>query len=246
MPSTSQNGWPVIDRKANPELIATYTVPGTEVRLPLRVGNVATVLLYVAERWHNEVEPLHAGWCWGFAARLIRGSTTTASNHASASAIDLNAPAHPLATAPASNFTAKQITAIRKIVADLKGVVRWGGDYSGRKDGMHLEINAGSARVAEAVQWIRAQREAKTPTKSISRTLVQGSPYHRQVMLLQRTLDALPGISLVVDGDFGPATASAVKKFKANSSVALLRNDRTNPAVGPLTVRSLGLKWTGK
>lgn len=246
MPSTSQNGWPVIDRDVTPELIATYTVPGTGVRLPLRVGNVATVLLYVAERFHNEVEKLTVGWCWGFAARTIRGSTTVASNHASGTAIDVNAPAHPLATAPSANFTAKQIQAIRKIIADLDGVVRWGGDYAGRKDGMHFEINAGSARVEKAVVWIRQQREAKTPTKSISRTLVPGSAYHRQVMLLQRTLDARPGVSLVADGDFGAKTTAAVKAFKSASSVSALRNDRANPTVGPLTVRTLGLKWTGK
>lgn len=246
MVSTSQNGWPVIDRAKNPEKIATFTVPGTTVRLPLLTGDAATCLLYLAERFHNEVEKLTAGWCWAFAARLIRGSTRTASNHASGTAIDLNAPAHPLATSPSANFTAKQIAAIHKILADCDGVIRWGGDYSGRKDGMHFEINAGSAKVKALAVKIRKEREAKTPTASISQTLVPGSDYHRQVLLWQKTLNARIKAGLTEDGDFGKKTETATMRFKSTSKVPLLVADRANPAVGRLTVTSAGLKWTGK
>lgn len=244
--STSQNGWPVIDRAKNPEKIATYTVPGTQVRLPLLVGDAATCLLYVAERFHNEVEKLTAGWCWGFAARNVKGSTTVASNHSSGTAEDLNAPAHPLATLPTKNFTAKQIAAVHKILADCDGVIRWGGDYSGRKDGMHFEINAGSAKVKALAIKIRKEREANTPTATISKTLVPGSDYHRQVLLWQKTLNERIKAGLEVDGDFGKKTEAATMRFKSGSKVPLLVADRANPTVGRLTVTSAGLKWTGK
>src|SRR5690606_34980535 len=42
--------------------------------------------------------------------------------------------------------------ALRRILDDLGGVVRWGGDYSGRKDEMHFEINANAARVAQVAR----------------------------------------------------------------------------------------------
>ena len=149
----SQNGWEAGDRTK--VKLTTVTVPGTSTRLPVRAGDVATVLLWAATRWHREVEPLVEPGNWGYAYRAIRGATTL-SNHASGTAIDLNAPKHPLGTNPEANFTKDQIKAVRRIVADSGGVLRWGGDYTGRKDGMHLEINAGPAAVAALAARIRA------------------------------------------------------------------------------------------
>lgn len=137
----SQNGY-VANEKS---LIATYTVPGTAVRIAMAKGPTSTVLLYVADRYNREVEKLHEGWCWGYASRDIIGSNVI-SNHASGTAIDLNAPLHPLSTDPASNFSPAQIEACHRIVDSciIGGVhaIRWGGDYNSRKDGMHWEINA--------------------------------------------------------------------------------------------------------
>jgi len=138
---TSQNGFLANNRS----LIATLTVAG--VAFPVRKGACGELLMWAAERWHNEVEPLVPGTCWGYAERQIRGGTEL-SNHASGTAIDLNAPQHPLSTEPSSNFSAAQIQAIRRIIADAKGALRWGGDYTGRKDGMHIEIDAPEAEVA--------------------------------------------------------------------------------------------------
>jgi hypothetical protein len=139
----SQNGFPANNRS----LIETLTAPGTEVQFPVRKGPCGELLMWAAGRWHREVQALVPGTCWGYAERDIRGSTEI-SNHASGTAIDLNAPQHPLGTDPASNYTAAQIAAIRRIVADSDGALRWGGDYVGRKDGMHVEINAPEGHVA--------------------------------------------------------------------------------------------------
>lgn len=138
---TSQNGYVANNRS----LIATLMAGG--VQFPVRKGPCGELLMWAAERWHREVEPLVPGTCWGFAERDIIGSNVI-SNHSSGTAIDINAPQHPLATNPSGNFTAAQIETVRRIVADAKGALRWGGDYTGRKDGMHLEINAPEDHVA--------------------------------------------------------------------------------------------------
>lgn len=148
--SSSQNGWLANDRG----VIASYQLPGGKVAL--RAGDVSVVLLWCATEWHRRVEPLKWPGNWGYAERNIRGSSTTLSNHASGTAIDLNAPAHPLGVAASKTFTAKQITTILEIVAYCEGVVRWGGTYS-RPDGMHLEINAGAAAVKRIADKIRNQ-----------------------------------------------------------------------------------------
>src|SRR5690606_27187157 len=150
--STSANGWKANDRG----VIASYTLPGGG-KAALRAGDVSVVLLWVARRFHETVEPLEWPGNWGYAERTVRGSSTTLSNHASGTALDLNAPKHPLGTDPRANFTAAQLQAIRAIVDFCEGVVRWGGDYTGRKDGMHFEINAGAAEVRRIADKIRNQ-----------------------------------------------------------------------------------------
>lgn len=141
--STSQNGWSVDLTGA---LQDRSEVAGVAFPNGVRKGDVATVLFYVARRFHAEVEPLHPGWCWGWYVKTIEG-TSAISNHASGTAIDLNAPAHPMGRR--GSFSSAKVTAIHRILADCDGVVRWGGDYTGRPDEMHFEINAGAAAVAK-------------------------------------------------------------------------------------------------
>lgn len=149
----SQNSWTANDRG----VIASYQLPGG--RVALRAGDVSVVLLWVANRFHETVEPLRWPGVWGYAERAIRGSTTTLSNHASGTAVDLNAPAHPLAQR--GTFSRVQVAAIRNIVDYCEGVIRWGGDYTSRADEQHFEINAGAAAVARIAEKIR---RAATPS----------------------------------------------------------------------------------
>src|SRR5690606_33722441 len=149
--ATSQNGYRANDRS----LIASYSVPGGKIAM--RKGDVATVLSYVANRFHSEVEKLVWPGNWGYAERTIRGNSTTLSNHASGTAIDLNAPRHPLGKV--GTFSSAQRGRIQKILKDCGGVVRWGGNYNGRKDEMHFEINAGTAAVAKVAKAIRAGKK---------------------------------------------------------------------------------------
>lgn len=145
--ATSQNGFSANDRSA----IASYHLPGGKVAI--RKGDVSVVLIWVAQRFHETVEPLVWPGNWGYAERTIRGSSTTLSNHASGTALDLNAPAHPLGRR--GTFSAAQVRAIRSILDFCEGVVRWGGDYRSRADEMHFEINAGSAAVRRVADKIR-------------------------------------------------------------------------------------------
>jgi hypothetical protein len=139
----SQNGWTVITTSTSAKL-ATYKVPGTKSGLLLRKGDAGVLLVDFADWYNKHVEKLSlykAGDDYGWSYRKIRGSTTTYSNHASGTAIDLNATRHPLGTTAAKSFSTKQIAAIHARLKRYSGVIRWGGDYTGRKDPMHFEIN---------------------------------------------------------------------------------------------------------
>jgi hypothetical protein len=151
---TSQNGYPA----NNPALVSSRLVPGTTRKLAVRNGPAGDLLLWVAGQFDKLVEDIEQGILddWGYAERPIRGSTTELSNHASGTAIDLNATSHPLATDPVRNFTRAEIDTIHAILGRTQGCVRWGGDYVGRKDGMHFEINDGvtEARCAAVLKTL--------------------------------------------------------------------------------------------
>lgn len=156
---TSQNGYPANDIS----LTDVGVIPGTDRSVRLRKGPTGDLLRWVAAQFHKRVEPIDTGVYddWGYAPRLIRGSSTTLSNHASGTALDLNATQHPQGTKPSANFTAQQITEIHAILAEAEGCVRWGGDYvpPALKDGMHFEIVASEARCAQVYDKLSRHTE---------------------------------------------------------------------------------------
>lgn len=167
----SQNGWIANDRT----LIESCTVPGG--LLPVRKGPAGDLLVYVATQFHGRVERLVWPGCWGYAERTIIGSTQL-SNHASGTAIDLNAPQHPLGAV--GTFTTPQVGAIRQILTECGGVIRWGGDYVSRKDEMHFEINAGPDAVAAAAAKLSPRKGR--PNMQIIQVIEAGGG-HREMTL---------------------------------------------------------------
>lgn len=156
---TSQNGWSVYASSSS-------LTPLSWITGRVRPGDVHTIFDYLCRRFDAEVENIIVGHSWGWAYRAVRGQSSGYSNHASGTAIDLNAPAHPLGKR--GTFSADQVRRIHAILADLDGVVRWGGDYSGRADEMHFEINANSASVAAVAKRLRnpAPKPKPKPAKN--------------------------------------------------------------------------------
>lgn len=150
--SKSQNGWPVDPPRS------ARTIPGTNVRVTVADGPAGDVLMHVLGQVSARVE--NAGLNstkgeaddWGYANRPVRGSKAV-SNHASATAVDINATRHGLGAK--GTFSPAQVDEIHRIIGEVDGVVRWGGDYSGRKDEMHFEINASPEEVARVAERIR-------------------------------------------------------------------------------------------
>jgi len=215
--TTSQNGWPASANRAAIGIVTPKLSNGVDFPNGVKGGDVETVLMYVASEFNRTVEQLRDGWCWGYAYKTIEGSNTL-SNHSSGTAIDLNAPNHPMGKS--DTFNATQREAIRRILNYCEGVVRWGGNYSGRKDDMHFEISANAASVARVAAKIKGPQappaypqlvvDGKLNSKTISRwqqvmgTKVDGviTPGNSQlVRKVQERLKATVDRSLKVDGD---------------------------------------------
>jgi D-alanyl-D-alanine carboxypeptidase len=144
---TSYNGWPA--SKDQDEIgIKSYPVPGTAIKLRC-AEKVAPLLIGFAAEFHNLIEPLDVGALddWGYAFRDVRGVVGKLSNHASGTAIDLNATKHPLGAA--GTFELGKVPMLRALTK--KYGLTWGGDYKGRKDEMHYEINLDAAKVAALI-----------------------------------------------------------------------------------------------
>ena len=138
--ATSQNGWPALS--SNSSKLHKWQVPGTDRHFVLRNGSAGFILCHLILWFHEKVHKLNeAGsvWDeWAYAWRPIRGDEDDLSNHASGTAVDLNATRYPLGT---MLMAAWRRTKIRMRLKMYRNCIRWGGDYRGRKDEMHFEIN---------------------------------------------------------------------------------------------------------
>lgn len=136
----SMNGWP-----ASPDLKTQVIEPIKGVKLRVAANqNVADVFTYLCVNFHRRVDKItepHPADDWGFYFRPNVNDPTQLSNHSSGTAIDLDATEHPNGVPTGRTFTNVQISEVHKILSELEGTVRWGGDYTHTVDAMHFEIN---------------------------------------------------------------------------------------------------------
>ena len=196
--ATSYNGWALRPARS------LRKVPGTGISLEVVDGKAGDILIYVAEQFHKRVEPLVPGTCFGYAYRVNVNNPSVWSNHASATAIDLNSLKHP--NGRSGTFTRAQYAEIDKILSEVGGVVRHLSD-----DEMHWEINASKAKV-NAVTIA-----GSAPVDPGSRTLRKGDSGKDVVFLqvaLNKHLTDTGHPLIVADGDFGPLTDTATRAFQ--------------------------------
>ncbi|XTZ13869.1 peptidoglycan-binding protein [Micromonospora echinospora] len=221
--------------------LATYQIPGTGVKVSLRKETAPLFVAFLRD-FHRTVEPLDPKSCWGHAPRAIVGSSAP-SRHWPGIAVDANATQHPLGAS--GTFTAGERKALDKLLASFtykgKRVFRWGGNYSGRKDEMHVEINVDRSTALAAVKALQTKPPTTPPPappssrKAGSRELRRGSE-GADVEFLQRWIgSAWCGPA---DGDFGERTLAGVKRYQR------MKGLKVDGIVGRNTWRAMGVKVT--
>jgi hypothetical protein len=132
----SYNGYPA-SKDPDEIRITSYLVKGTSRKLRC-AESVGPLLAAFAAEFHELIEPIDEGVFddWGYAFRNVRGSTDRLSCHSSGSAIDLNATRHPLGKV--GTFPPEKVPMLRALAK--KYGLKWGGDYKGRADEMHFEV----------------------------------------------------------------------------------------------------------
>lgn len=232
----SQNGWTVYD---NTDRFTRFTAAGRGWWAANQ--DCAVVAAEFIERWESEVESVTKDDPelddWSYAFRAVRGQTSGYSNHASATAWDVNATQHPRGVALAKTFTSAQIATVHRIrsaITDDSGrpVLRWGGDYvNSLIDGMHIEINATAAEVRQAANKIRNRQKPETdmPLTTTDAKVVWDTT---DSILGQTPAGSLHEIDL--------RTAAANLRDRAKDGVAAALDDPEHP----LTVRLAELEST--
>ena len=204
--ATSQNGWPLSPRRVKRK------VAGTNIVLEVVDSRAGDLLIYVAEQYHKRVEPLQAKYgCYGYAFRRNVNNPSVYSNHASATAIDLNAIRHP--NGRRNTFTKAQYVQLRQILREVGGVV-----HNLPNDEMHFEIR-GSQAVVNRIPVPKALAPAVTvfpdPPPRVDQPPTKGDKGFN-VEALQATLNRYGFTEpiLNVDGIYGDATAIAVGQYQ--------------------------------
>lgn len=234
--SSFGSGWP----NCQPSKIVTL-VRSDGLRLPLHrdLVGLVSLLIDLTELSGYDVKP---GETWGYACRPVSG-TRTASNHSWGTAVDINAPSNPYASAlwhqrnarGTRPFGLALVTNIPQQVVELWEAhgFRWGGRYGGKPDPMHFEF-MGSVAEAKAHETRLRQFLAGNgkpappapkpapPSSSTPRVLRLTSPMMKggDVKDLQRLLIALGYLpARSDDGVFGPKTEAAVRRLQQAMNV---------------------------
>lgn len=249
---TSYNGFKAGDPSVfTPPGLDDSFVPGTGVQLApgLHKGDIATILFYVASQLDARVEHGIQGTCWGYAYRQSRNDNSLISCHASGTAFDWNAPNHPMGRT--GTFSPGQVSQIRAILAEVSGVVHWGGDGWGAGstvDEMHFEIAEGTTleALAAAVANLKTPKPPKPApapdpnwyhghlgTRVLSRGCVGDDVGNLQGPILNARYPLYS--KLMADGIFGPATEAVVREFQKRSKLAV------DGVVGRKTFAALGV-----
>ncbi len=150
---TSYNGYPASKNPAEIN-IKSYPVKGTDRKLRC-AESVGPLLAAFAAEFHELIEPIDNGGLddWGYAFRMVRGTTDKLSNHSSGTAIDLNATRHALGKV--GTFPAEKVPMIRALAK--KYGLKWGGDYVNRKDEMHFEVEVSATKAKELITKLGLQ-----------------------------------------------------------------------------------------
>lgn len=232
--AVSQNGWSANDRS----VIQTYTV-GNGIRVSLRKGDAGFLLQDFANWFDKNIRDIDPGQLddWGYAERPIRGGEAL-SNHASGTAIDLNATKWPLGRDASIYLTADEIRRVRERLALYEGALRWGQEYTGRKDPMHFEINANAAKVAQVATKIRMMGDDDMP----SAHEVAKAVWEYQIGLRNED-GALNGQAASAEGilSFADARVEVTVK-KVVNAILDTTIDRADQGKGPTTLRAQ-LAW---
>lgn len=155
----SLNGWEMERVADDGGSIFTRPVPGTPLAgVAVRMGDVETVLVHVVRRFHYEIDELRKGDVVGWRSPGTVRKGLAESNQASGTAVQIRPDHYPTGTR--GGFYALQEAVVRDILAELDGVVRWGGDERKPDESLFfIDTEPGDSRLTKVADRLRGWRD---------------------------------------------------------------------------------------
>lgn len=229
--AVTRNDWDIIDSGSSSRLTNLQWITGK-----VRAGDAHTILDELGRRFNSEVEPIIKAHSWGYAKRPVRGYADIPSEHSTGTAVDFNAPAHPIGKK--NTFSPAKRAKIRQIVKDFDGAVRWGGEWS-RPDDMHFELIGGVAKLKQVAAKLAKgsvtpqkkpsapapQKPAPKPSSGVSSAVkakLKGMGYPRQGVAEVKAFQKAHG--LWEDGDWaGKTEAKYQENIKLQNAIKRMK-----------------------
>lgn len=230
----SENGWRMCDTAE----LDYGPISGTDFKLGVRKGTPSVILKAAIARLHREVEPMITSQIGCYTDT----NSMSNSNHNSATAFDYNWNLHPYLRWHTWGANRPKVD---KIVADFRGVLEFGGNWTSPRDEMHFELHygeghAGTEALASDLRnglWgIWGEGSAPTPGVGNPDYLDigdQGAEVGRLQAWLNFTFPNYRATPLEIDDIFGPMTEAAVREFQSRAGIDV------DGIVGPITRANL-------
>jgi peptidoglycan hydrolase-like protein with peptidoglycan-binding domain len=253
---TSYNGWTASPTPDEFGGITPLVIDGESFAPGVRSGDVHALFTAFWTDFARTVEPLYqVGWHaaddWGYAFRQNRNANNITC-HGSGTATDGNATRHPNGVPASRTFSQPQIDQIRYLCkVKYRGLIRWGGDFTGVPDSMHVEIIGTPGQIHEfVVTVLQGQPSPGTGNLPLPRPMSQPwlmlPAVRSHPASFQRWYNAEPfrpallPIIAPIANNFGPQSEAALKKVQARYGLVADGID------GPLTKKVLwDLGWRG-
>ncbi|MEX2985646.1 hypothetical protein [Streptomyces sp. C36] len=155
----SHNGWEMERVADGGGSIFTRPVPGTPLAgIAVRMGDVEAVLVHLVRRFHYGIDELRKGDVVGWHSPSAVRHELPESNLASGTAVRIRPGHFPVGNH--GGFFPLQLMAIRDILAELDGAVRWGGDDRKVDEALfYVDVKPGDVRLREVANKIRGWQE---------------------------------------------------------------------------------------
>ena len=213
-------------------------IPGTDFKLGVRKGAPNVILKAAIARLHREVEPMITSQigCYTDSNRMSN------SNHNSATAFDYNWGLHPFRKWGTWGANRPKVD---KIVADFRGVLEFGGNWTSPRDEMHFELHFGEGHAGTEALATDLRNglwgiwgEGDPPALGVGNPDYleigdQGAEVGRLQGWLNFVFPRYHATPLEVDDIFGPMTEAAVREFQSRAGIGV------DGIVGPITRANL-------
>ena len=144
----TENGWP----SCGSDRLDRSPIPGTDIVIPLQIGQPTQIMKAFAADFHLYVESLYNSSGGSDEGGWTPTNSVATSNHLGGTAMDLNWNDHPFHVR--GTFSADQMGNLRDLLSYYEQNIFWGGDWDDPIDEMHFQMGYDTYQSPDTADFI--------------------------------------------------------------------------------------------